>query len=60
MPPRAEGKTRSSIEHREIQRTIIGAEREVLLRLRAESEISDEVLRELERELDLEERRMDA
>ena len=48
------------IEHREIRQTIIGAEREALLRLRAEEEVSDEVLRELERELDLEERRMDA
>ena len=48
------------IEHREIQQTVIGAEREALLRLRAEEEVSDEVLRELERELDLEERRMDA
>jgi monovalent cation/hydrogen antiporter len=54
------GEDQELIEHREIQRTIIDAEREVLLRLRAESEISDEVLRELERELDLEERRMDA
>ena len=48
------------IEHREIRHTVIGAEREALLRLRAGSEVSDEVLRELERELDLEERRMDA
>jgi monovalent cation/hydrogen antiporter len=48
------------IEHREIRRTVIGAEREALLRLRAEGEISDEILRDLERELDLEERRMDA
>jgi len=30
------------------------------MRLRAEGEISDDVLRNLERELDLEERRMDA
>jgi hypothetical protein len=30
------------------------------LRLRAEGEINDDVLRNLERELDLEERRMDA
>jgi CPA1 family monovalent cation:H+ antiporter len=51
---------RELIEHREIRRTVIGAEREALLRLRAEGEVSDEVLRDLERELDLEERRMDA
>jgi monovalent cation/hydrogen antiporter len=47
------------IEHREIRRTIIASEREALLRLSADEEVSDEVLRELERELDLEERRMD-
>jgi len=48
------------IEHREIRRTVIDAEREVLLRMRADGEINDPLLRELERELDLEERRMDA
>ena len=48
------------IEHREIRRTVIDAEREALLRLRTEGEINEQVLRELERELDLEERRMDA
>lgn len=51
---------RELIEHREIRRTIIGAEREALLRLRAEGEVGEEVLRDLERELDLEERRIDA
>ena len=55
-----DGEDRELIEHREIRRTVIGAEREALLRLRAEGEVSDEVLRDLERELDLEERRMDA
>jgi monovalent cation/hydrogen antiporter len=54
------GEDRELIEHREIKRTVIDAEREALLRLRAEGEIGDEVLRDLERELDLEERRMDA
>jgi CPA1 family monovalent cation:H+ antiporter len=48
------------VEHREIQRTVIGAEREALLRLRAGGAIDDDVLRALERELDLEERRIDA
>jgi monovalent cation/hydrogen antiporter len=51
---------RELIEHREIRQTVIDAEREALLRLRAEGEINDHVLRDLERELDLEERRMDA
>jgi Na+/H+ antiporter len=48
------------IEHREIQRTVIDSEREALLRLRAEGAIDDDVLRALERELDLDERRIDA
>jgi CPA1 family monovalent cation:H+ antiporter len=50
---------REIIEHREIQRTVIDAEREALLRLRADGTIDDDVLRALERELDLEERRID-
>src|SRR5690348_14801501 len=49
---------REAIEHREIQRTVIDAEREALLRLRAEGTIDDDVLRALERELDLDERRI--
>ncbi len=56
----ADGEDRELIEHREIRRTVIDSEREALLRLRAEGEINDDVLRNLERELDLEERRMDA
>jgi NhaP-type Na+/H+ or K+/H+ antiporter len=51
---------RELIEHREIRRTIIDSEREALQRLRAEDEVNEQVLRDLERELDLEERRMDA
>jgi len=51
---------REIIEHREIQRTVIDAEREALLRLRAKGAIDDDVLRALERELDLDERRIDA
>jgi CPA1 family monovalent cation:H+ antiporter len=58
--PSGDGEDRELIEHREIRRTVIAAEREALLRLRAEGEVTDEVLRDLERELDLEERRMDA
>jgi Na+/H+ antiporter len=59
-PSAADDGDRELIEHREIQRTVIDSEREALTRLRAEGEVSDEVLRNLERELDLEERRMDA
>jgi monovalent cation/hydrogen antiporter len=55
-----DGDDRELIEHREIRRTVLDAEREALARLRAEGEITDEVYRDLERELDLEERRMDA
>jgi monovalent cation/hydrogen antiporter len=56
----SDGEDRELIEHREIRRTVIDSEREALMRLRAEGEINEEVLRNLERELDLEERRMDA
>jgi CPA1 family monovalent cation:H+ antiporter len=56
----ATSEDRDLIEHREIRRTVIGSEREALVRLHLEGEISDEVLRNLERELDLEEQRMDA
>jgi CPA1 family monovalent cation:H+ antiporter len=59
-PSAGTGEDRELIEHREIRRTVIDAEREALLRLRAEGEVNEEVLRDLERELDLEERRMDA
>ena len=59
-PSTSDGDDRELIEHREIKRTVIDSEREALLRLRAEGAIDDDVLRHLERELDLEERRMDA
>jgi Na+/H+ antiporter len=55
-----DGEDRELIEHREIRRTVLDAEREALLRLRADGAIDDDVLRQLERELDLDERRMDA
>ena len=58
--PSTDGEDRELIEHREIRRTVIDSEREALLRLRAEGAIDDDVMRSLERELDLEEQRMDA
>jgi len=58
--PSTEGEDRELIEHREIRRTVIDSEREALLRLRTEGAIDDDVMRSLERELDLEEERMDA
>ena len=59
-PAVGEEEDRELIEHREIRRRVIDAEREAILRLRAEGAIDDNVLRDLEREVDLEERRMDA
>jgi Na+/H+ antiporter len=59
-PSTADGQDRELIEHREIKRAVIDSEREALLRLRAADAIDDDILRNLERELDLEERRMDA
>jgi Na+/H+ antiporter len=59
-PASASGEDRELIEHREIKQTVIDSEREALLLLLAEGTIDHDVLRNLERELDLEERRMDA
>ena len=58
--PDRDGEDRELIEHREIRRNVIDSEREALLRLRARGAIDDDVLRKLEREIDLEEQRMDA
>jgi NhaP-type Na+/H+ or K+/H+ antiporter len=55
-----DGVDRELLVHREIRRTVIDSEREALLRLRTEGAIDDDVMRSLERELDLEEQRMDA
>ena len=47
-------------EHREIQQYVINAQRAAVIALRDGGEINDATLRELERELDLEELRMEA
>jgi CPA1 family monovalent cation:H+ antiporter len=47
------------IEHEEIQRGVIAAQRAAVIELRDRREINDQTLRELERELDLEELRME-
>jgi Na+/H+ antiporter len=47
------------IEHEEIQRGVIGAQRTAVLELRDRGEINDLTLRTIERELDLEELRME-
>jgi hypothetical protein len=48
------------LEHHVIRRSVLGAERTALLDLREQGEIEDEVWRDIERDLDLEEMRMDA
>jgi CPA1 family monovalent cation:H+ antiporter len=48
------------LEHREIRHEVIEAERLAVIHLRDIGEINDDVLRRLERELDLEELRMEA
>ncbi|MFL5777884.1 MAG: Na+/H+ antiporter [Chloroflexota bacterium] len=48
------------IEHRQIRRGVIDAEREAVIRLRDEGTINDDTLRRIERDLDLEELRMEA
>jgi hypothetical protein len=42
------------------RRELIKAEREAVLRLRSEGKIGDEVMRQVERDLDLEESRLEA
>jgi hypothetical protein len=48
------------LEHEEIQHNVIEAERLAVIDLRDQGEVNDEVLRRVERELDLEEIRMEA
>jgi CPA1 family monovalent cation:H+ antiporter len=47
------------VEHEEIQRAVIAAQRTAVIELRDRGEINDETLRVIERELDLEELRME-
>jgi CPA1 family monovalent cation:H+ antiporter len=51
---------RELIEHRQIRRAVIDAQREAVLLMRDRGAIDDDVLRTIERELDLEEARMEA
>ena len=48
------------IQHRQIRSDVIGVQREALLGMRDRGAIDDDVLRDIERELDLEEIRMEA
>ena len=47
-------------EHEQIQMTVINAQRAAIIELRDAGEINDSTLRTIERELDLEELRMEA
>lgn len=46
--------------HRQMRRAVIDAERDAVIRMRDRGELSDEVMRRIERDLDLEELREDA
>jgi CPA1 family monovalent cation:H+ antiporter len=48
------------VEHRLIRRDLIDSQRDALLAMRDRGAIDDDVLRDIERELDLEEIRMEA
>jgi CPA1 family monovalent cation:H+ antiporter len=48
------------VEHKRIRRAVIEAQRDAIIGLRDDGTISDEVLRRVERDLDLEELRMEA
>lgn len=50
---------RERVEHRDILRSVVGVEREALLRLREQGAVADEAFRRLERDLDLAEVRVD-
>lgn len=51
---------RELVEHRQIRSSVIDAQREAVLLMREQGTIDDDVLRSIERELDLEEVRMEA
>jgi CPA1 family monovalent cation:H+ antiporter len=51
---------RELLEHRQIRSAVIDAEREAILRMRETGGLSDDVFRRVERDLDLEELRMEA
>jgi CPA1 family monovalent cation:H+ antiporter len=57
--PRDESE-RELLEHQQIRRAVIDAEREAVILMRDQGTISDEVLRRIERDLDLEELRLQA
>jgi Na+/H+ antiporter len=58
-PEETEERRQERIEHEEIQRGVIAAQRAAVIELRDRREINDQTLRQIERELDLEELRME-
>jgi CPA1 family monovalent cation:H+ antiporter len=58
-PAQTEERRQERLEHEQIQRGVIAAQRVAVIELRDRGEISDQILRLLERELDLEEVRME-
>ena len=59
-PAETEERRQERVEHEEIQRGVISAQRTAVIELRDSGEINDQTLRTIERELDLEELRMEA
>ena len=59
MRTRSADRRKERGEHQQIQLAIISAQRNAVIDLRDRGEINDETLREVERELDLEELRME-
>jgi len=58
-PDETEERQQERVEHEEIQRGVIGAQRAAAIELRDRGEINDLTLRTIERELDFEELRME-
>ncbi len=58
-PDETAERTQERVEHEEIQRGVIAAQRTAVIELRDRGEINDLTLRHIERELDLEEVRME-
>jgi NhaP-type Na+/H+ or K+/H+ antiporter len=58
-PTETEERRQERVEHEQIQRAVIAAQRTAVIELRDRGEINDQTLRAIERELDLEELRME-
>src|SRR5262249_43488365 len=58
--PLSESAAQEIVEHGQIRRAVIDAERQAVLMLRERGEIGDEAWRRIERDLDLEELRLEA